>query len=388
MKIKTKTIPMNKLKQLLLTMLLVVLSASLSFAQSFDADRMNRDITIMENVLGEMFKIDYLNTSSNRVFFSGSSSSVKGAYLPEYGVIFLVPSFQVVKVSTNSNEQPLAAFYYGDEDESEVNEENIIKRSKEFIRDYGSTIGQLKPSEKVMIIYGATSSRYRTNVFSLSFPLDNRRSNEQEASPIISIVASAKDINDYKAGKINEQAFNNKISVAKNTRKELLDLKVLGNIFETALDEGDNYEFHLINSNSIGSIYLENFGAIYTMNLHRGHKFRATSVELRGRVSQSAAALSEYTDKIKESEAEMNKTLKEEYSKLVSRMKEYIVDYGRTLRSIKDDQYLLVTVNLNERLEEIPDRVDFQIKKSTLNQIDRGSLNRDAAMNQIIVTEY
>lgn len=382
---------MNKLKQLLLTMLLVVLSANLSFAQSFDADRMNRDITIMENVLGEMFKIDYLNTSSNRVFFSGSSSSVKGAYLPEYGVIFLVPSFQVIKVSTNSNEQPIATFYYGDEDESEVNEENIIKRSKEFIRDYGSTIGQLKPSEKVMIIYGATSSRYRTNVLTFSF--DNRRSNETEPSPIISMVANTKDINDYKAGKINEQAFNNKISVAKNTRKELLDLKVLGNIFETALDEGDNYEFHLVNSNSIGYLYLENFGAIYTMNMHRGHKFRATSVELRDRVAQlgytlKGDALSEHTDKIKKSEAEMNKTLKEEYSKLVSRMKEYIVDYGRTLRSIKDDQYLLVTVNLNERLEEIPDRVDFQIKKSTLNQIDRGSLNRDAAMNQIIVTEY
>ena len=379
---------MNKLKQLSLIALLVAVTTSLSFAQSFDADRMNRDITIMENVLAELFKIDRINTSSNRVFVSGSSSAVKGAYLPEYGVIFLVPAFQVVRVSSESNEKPTLTFYYGDEDESEVNEENVIKRSKEFIRDYASTIGQLKPSEKVMIIYGATSSRYRSSSFNFSFSFDNRRSSEKESLPIISMVAETKDINDYKAGKINQQAFNNKISVAKNTKKELLDLKVLGNIFETALDEGDNYEFHLVNSNSIGSLYLENFGAIYTMNLHRGHKFRGTVVDLRGRVSQSSVALSEYTDKIKENEAEMGKMLKDEYAKLISRMKEYIVDYGRTLRSIKDDQHLLVTVNLNERQEGIPNRVDFQIKKSTLNQLDRGSINRDAAMNQIIVTEY
>lgn len=377
---------MKRLQKIIPILLLIALSSSQLIAQSFDADRMNRDITILENVLSELFKIDRLSSSNNRVFISGTSSNVKGAYLPDYGVIFMIPRMASVRVvSTDKDaEQAPATFYYGDNDKSEVNEENIIDRSKEFIRDYAPTIGQLKPNEKVMIVYGATSNR--SNTFFVSFNQTSRRSSETDEMPIISIVVDKKQLDDFRSGKLSESTFDQQISVAKNTKKDLLDLKVLGNIFETALGDDDDYQFHLVSSNSLSYLYLENFGAIYTLSVHKGHgrnAVRAISVN-----SQSRADIAEYTQKVKEQEEELNRIMKDEYDKLVTRMKEFIIDYGRTLSSVKQNQHLLVTVNISGRYEEIPARVDFQVKRSVLDQVDKGSTSREQALNQVKITEY
>ncbi len=377
---------MKKINKIIPALLLIILGTSSLFAQSFDADRMNRDITILENVLSELFKVDRLSSSNNRVYVSGTSSNVKGAYLPDYGVIFMIPRVSSVRVVSSNQEasQAPATFYYGDNDKSEVTEDNIIHRSKEFIRDYAPTIGQLKPNEKVMIVYGATSNR--SNTFFVSFNQVNKNNSKAEEMPIISIVVDKKQLDDFRSGKLSEENFNDKISVAKNTKKELLDLKVLGNIFETALSEDDDYQFHLVSSNSLSYLYLENFGAIYTLSVHKGHGRNLTQAISVN--SQSGANIAEYRQKVEEQEKELNQIMKGEYDNLVTRMKEFIIDYGRTLSSVKQNQHLLVTVNISGRFEDIPDRVDFQVKRSVLDQVDRGSMNRQQALSQVLVTEY
>ncbi len=377
---------MKRLQKIILTLLLILLASPAMFAQNFDADRMNRDITILENVLSELFKVDMLNSSNSRIYVSGSSTNVKGAYLPDYGVIFMVPrvgSHRLLRTNYN-NDQVDITFYYGDEDKSEVNEENIILRSKEFLRDYAPTIGQLKPNEKIMIVYGASGNR--SNNFYVSFDLGIKNSDKEEKIPILSVVVDKKQLSDYRSGKLSESNLNSRISVAKNAKKEYLDLKVLGNIFETALGEGEGNEFHLVNRNSLSYLYLENFGAIYTLTVHKGH---GRNTQLVGTISsQSRNDIAEVSQRLKEQEEEMNKTVQAEYDKLISRMKEFIIDYGRTLSSVKQNQHLLVTVNISGRFEDIPDRVDFQVKRSVLDQVDKGSMNRQQALNQVMVTEY
>jgi len=69
-------------------------------------------------------------------------------------------------------------------------------------------------------------------------------------------------------------------------------------------------------------------------------------------------------------------------------LKEYIVDYGRTVKSVSSDQFMLLSVDVNGRYENIPGRIDIQVKKSVLEQLDKGSISRDQALERVVITEY
>lgn len=381
---------MKPMKHIITVLAFVVLGTS-AYAQSanIDGNRMNRDIRILENVLSEFFKVGQLRNSNNGdLYFSiGSSSNVRGTYLPGYGVIFMVPK---TSYSTRSN-RTAPTFYYGEDGKNAITEENITSRIKEFLRDYAATVGQLDDSEKVMVIYGANrNSRSAFNLIAFNRNSNSKNENPIDKIPVISVVANKKDINDFKSGKANESSFMNNLSVAKNQERELLDLKVLGNIFQTALEEDEGYDFHLTSRSSMGYLYMPNFGALYTLNVHVGHN-RGRNV-ISGAVvvdGQSVITdIAEYQDQVDKANEERMKAIKEEYDELLGKMKEFMVDYARTLVSVKSDQYLLVTVNITDRLDDIPDRIDFQLKKSVLEQVDSGSLSRNAAINQVVVREY
>lgn len=159
---------MKRIQQILPALLIILLTSSLGWAQSFDANRMNRDIKIMENILGEMFKTYSGNTSSERVFISGlsdGSRNVRGTHLPGYGIIFNVQtgSSFVYTSSSSDNESSSNSFYYSystgssSDDVVKVDKESVKDRITEFLKDYASTIGRLKPTENVMVIYGSNS---------------------------------------------------------------------------------------------------------------------------------------------------------------------------------------------------------------------------------------
>ncbi|HBX66588.1 MAG TPA: hypothetical protein DEG32_10690, partial [Balneolaceae bacterium] len=113
---------------------MALMLTTLSFAQDFDTNRMNRDIKIMENILGEMFKTQLVTTAGSKntggtvtigessyAFFGGNSSgNVKGTYIPGYGVIFMIPStsnrFIVRGSNSNSNQQ--VVFQYSSDDKN------------------------------------------------------------------------------------------------------------------------------------------------------------------------------------------------------------------------------------------------------------------------------
>ena len=205
--------------------------------------------------------------------------------------------------------------------------------------------------------------------------------------PAISVSAKKSDLDSYRAGRLNADAFQNRLSVSTSQDKERLDLKVLGNIFGTALGEGDGNEFHLINSNSLSYMYLENFGALYSLNLHRGHGFGTVSARLFP-TNYNEQTQAEVKVKLEERERKLSETLEEEFDAMVARTKEFIIDYGRTLSSLKDDQYLMVSLNISESSDVVPDRVDFQVKKSVFDQLDKGQISREAALNAVTLTEY
>ena len=406
---------MKTMKRIITTGLMAVLLTTLSFAQDFDTNRMNRDIKIMENILGEMFKTRLIAAegsrnlngtgtvtinSSNYAFFGGGSSgNVKGTYIPGYGVIFMIPTSRssfIVRNRNSGNNQRVVFHYNSEDSDSErtIDEESVTNRIGEFLQDYASTIGQLKPEESVMVIYGSSNSNSIRGIstYGLRGITVNTLSDDDEEEvkplPVISVSAKKSDLESYRSGRLNADAFQNRISVSTSEDKERLDLKVLGNIFGTALGEGDGNEFHLINSNSLSYMYLENFGALYSLNLHRGHGLGSITTDRLFPSNYNEQAQAEVKVKLEEREKELTKILNEEFDAVVARTKEFIIDYGRTLSSLKDDQYLMVSLNISESSDVVPDRVDFQVKKSVFNQLDKGQISREAALNAVTLTEY
>lgn len=393
---------MKQLKTYLLIGLLSLTFTSTSiFAQNIDANRLNRDIKIMENILGELFKTTLTSSGSNQTyvvsgFAAMSSGNIRGTYLPGFGVIFMVPNSNMrtafYRSSGQNGNSNSVAFYYDSDSKEEdrtVDEASITSRITEFLKDYASTIGQLKDDEKVMVIYGSTD-----NMGVRFYTLAGDRQEDKEKLPVISVSAKVGDLKAYRSGSINESAFESKLAKATSEGKEYLDLKVMGNIFETALREQPDDAFRL--SGGVNYLMLDNFGALFSFDVrYSDNRFGRDLWGSVARVRQTGAVtvvngrtVNNDDDARKAEEEEMMKRIDDAYSNLVTNIKEYVVDYGRTLNSLNNDQYLLLSVNVNGRWDEIPNRFDIQVKKSVLQQLDRGTISRDQALNQVVVTEY
>ena len=389
--------PMKRIQQTIPLLLIILLTSPLALAQNFDANRMNRDIKIMENILGEMFKT-YSGSSSSQTFtingFSGGSQNVRGTYLPGYGIIFNVQtgSSIIYRSTPSGSESSSNSFYYSyttkesSDDGLKVDEASVKDRIGEFLKNYASTIGQLKSTENVMVIYGSSSRNSFPALVIRDGKLD--RSEEKKSLPVISGSVTKKDLDDYRSGKINDSNFDNKVKTASTTDKEYLDLKVMSNIFETALKDQNEESFRL--SGGANYLMLDNFGAIFNMDVSyrtSNQMFRVSGITVTG-TYVATQTQSMDSVKVNKEEAEYLAKVNEAYNKLKNNLKEYLVDYGRTVNSVTSDQYILTTINIRGRYTDIPERIDVQLKKSVLDQLDKGSITREKALDQVVITEY
>lgn len=398
-------------KYLLIGLLSIPFTTKTSFSQTIDANRMNRDINIMENILSELFKAQISSSEEGAVVINGQGgyfrgNSTRGTYLPGFGVIFMVsnPGRNMYQISSGSGSSTFSFYYNSEEEEGdlEIDQESITKRIEEFLRDYSSTIGQLKNDEKVMVIHGSKSN---TNSFFVRYPATHGQasSDKKEALPVISVSAKVSDLSDYRAGKLSADNFNKRLAVATSEDKEYLDLKVMGNIFETALKEQEKESFRL--SGTVDYMMLDNFGALFSLHVRYNEFPRAASIlwdevgRLRSRIGSTERVVVEEarnnerkdppnSQDFEERKKEMEENIATAYTNLVSNIKEYIVDYGRTLSSLSGDQFLLLSININGRYENVPGRLDIQVKKSVLEQLDKGSISREQAIQRVVVTEY
>ncbi len=395
---------MKKIHTYLLIGLLGVSLSTSAFAQNIDANRMNRDISIMENILGELFKTQQLRSGTNEptivvngvVSTSFSNRSVKGTYLPGYGIIFKInsPSRNIYMTSSGAKYTSYSFYYDGDGDpklSGEISQEAVVDRITSFLRDYGTTIGQLGSNEKIMVIYGSNQSSSRDLFYTLSTVRTQSTNSDDkdekpEPLPIISVSTSVKDLNDYRSGRLNSSAFEGKLDVATSEDKEYLDLKVMSNIFKTALSNQPSNSFKLHGASNVDYLYLDNFGAIFSLSV----RYSDENMRWTNSLAREFARAQNGFDDEKENEEyqEYLEKVATAFEELKDNLKEYVIDYGRTISSVTNDQYLLLSVTVSGRLDEIPERMDIQVKKSLFQDFDRGQISREEAIKQVVVTEY
>lgn len=429
---------------------IAILGCQTLLAQNIDEQKMNRDLEVAKNILATLMKnetemfwggtgieADYVQgygviftLPRHFVYFNQVPPAIKP---PDVKVIGKVPSYAIVigndedednpdeqeelkgteksdsisekkEIRININDERLKimqeqkkmaeeqakfaekqakfsekqAHMLQDEMQNRMNDwQNNLKEGNEkmektmitFLADYADLISQLRPDDKIMI---KQESPYEE--FSIVGWGDNNDSESENAFNGQSMEVSKEDITAYKSGKISLDEFKNRINIKRDTpSRKVADLEMFANIFKQYYSPKLSQTYFTEGTPSYD--VLENYGVIYKINTY--------SAYMEGDLYRMPALAG---DKV--NSEERKKTIESLYPKFVNDIKNFIIDYGRTIRSLSGNDILMLKIRLT-RCEEcsIPKSIDVSVKMSVLNQYDQQKITRDKALNAIEVKE-
>ncbi len=380
----------------------LVFQSTVSVAQKIDDERMNRDIEVAENVLATLIKQE-LNQKQG--FFP---LEVKGSYLPGYGVTFRIPGdaslmpgwfgnnaviwnngraggytvttpspdVQVIERAREERdreeEEENAQGSYRLKDKEKVRRKVnadslreaynglIIKAAKDFVVDYGDFISQLGPNEKIVVTnQGGEHNRWYF---------------ENQKRTHIAIEGVKSDITGMKQGKLTRDQALSKLKVINTESVDVKepDMELLSSIFSRLYRSDLSKTF--FTENNINYERLRDYGAIFHMQVFSGYnadyqRYNMPTLDLED-VDQ----------------ATRDKKVVELYPKFEQEMKDNIVEYGRTIKSLKDEENLIFNVTLTKCKNcGIPSTLEFAIKSSVLKDFNAGKIDKSAAVSKITV---
>jgi hypothetical protein len=363
-------------------------------AQKIDQERMERDIEVAENVLSTLIRQE---VSPQGRFFG---LEVKGIYQEGYGVTFKLPSDysspmfikgtgEGTVIYRDNASAPTVAYSYSRTEETETNSKSekdaydlkekarekkrvsidsareayndrLIRAAKDFIVDYSDFLTQLSPTERVVV---TNKNENRSWYYK-----ENKRKH-------IAIEALKSDITSYKQGKLTRDQALSKLKVV-NT--EVIDVKeqdlelltsIIGRLYRT-----DLAKTYFSSENNIYYERLKDYGVIYYMETFSSNEptYQKFTLPTQGMTDVDKAT--------------RDKKVTELYPKFEQELKENMLEYGRTLRSLGDEEVLVFNVSLTKcKGCGIPSTVEVNVKNSVLKDFAAGKIDKNAAMSKFLV---
>jgi hypothetical protein len=251
----------------------------------------------------------------------------------------------------------------------------IEKTMRDFLSNYADAIGQLPGNERVMIIYDE-NSRKGARFFDAAH-------GQYAAVPRISAEVKREDLLSFRANKMNRKELDSRINVNRTTeeREQYQEYKVFAGILES-LFTGDRD--NLYHARNISYNYLPNFGVIYLMNM----EIRGNFMRVRQEGDHFRYEFNTDRDTKSKADSTVMRVKREAYAQFGPRVREMVLDYGRTLRNLGPDQLILLTVSLPTCEGcNVPERVNVSVKKSILEAYEQNKMNRQQALDAIAVGE-
>jgi hypothetical protein len=376
-----------------------VLAAAATVLQAqnkIDEERMERDIEVTENVLSTLIRQQF----NKRNFFP---FEVEGNYSPGYGVTFRLPmdlggpltlALSAPRIEMNSG--PGGSYSYsisstGDEESkedcvdcdkvklknkvntvhvkgtrndslSQVMNQKIIAASSEFIADYGDLISQLSPEERIKITNRHEGQRF----WYAGANMPKRR--------FISLECTRADITQFKQGKLTRDQLMAKINIVDSETSDELspDLELLSSIFNRLYRPDLSKSYYT--QENIYYERLKDYGVIYYMQV-------VSSVESDYKKFNMPTIDLEDIDK-----ETRDKKVTELYPLFEKDVKESMLEYGRTVKSLKDNEMLIFNIKLTKCEGcRIPSSLELSVKNAVLEDFSNGKLTKEAAMAKINV---
>jgi len=377
-----------------------------AFAQSkMDEVRMVRDIEVAENILSTLIRQQF----EKRSFFP---MEIRGEYREGYGITFRLPyevngpmiwnlGGQEPGVSMLDGNSFTYSFNFPSGEQAElsrildedgrtktetirstgrtrgmsarkvnvdsirdVSTEKIMAACKDFLTNYGDLITQLPASEKIMITNRGEGDRMWYGAFG----------NASKPSYMSLEVAKA-DVTSYKQGKLNKEQFDKKIKVINSVLDDELlpDLELLTSIFNRLYRQDLSKTF--FTEENIYYERMKDYGAIYYMQVYSSNQG-----EFNRRYVMPTIGLEDLD------QATRDKKVKELYPQFEKDIKEDILEYGRTVKSLKPEESLIFNIRLT-RCEGcgIPSSLEISVKADVLKDYSSGKLGKEAALGKFMI---
>jgi hypothetical protein len=368
-----------------------------SSAQKIDDERMTRDIEVAENVLATLIKQEI---NQQRGFFG---IDINGSYLPGYGVTFRLPSDfasplripfpsmdnNAVIFNTRENGYSYTISSGHEEEVEDGNDEEVrgktmklkqrtgkgpdmdsiresynqklIQAAKDFILDYGDFISQLGPNERI-IVTNLGEQHNRGWYFN-----NGKRTH-------LSIEGMKSDVVSFKQGKLTRDQAVAKLKVinTETVEEKSPDMELISSIFSRLYRYDLSKTF--FTDNNIYYEVLKDYGVIYYMQV-----FSGTDAGY-GRFNMPTVNLEDID------QATRDKKVMELYPKFEQDIKDNILEYGRTLKSLKDDELVVFNIVLTKcKACGIPSSIELSIKSGVLKEYGSGKIEKNAAMARFSV---
>ena len=379
----------------------VVFTTMPAIAQKIDNERMQRDIAVAENVLGTLIKQQF---ERQKMFFP---LEIKSNYQAGYGVTFYIPTDYTTPIvfalppddnfvwerpqgprvyinngndeNTGNDVEPRAPEKKGTVSLQDKKKEKakldmdsiqdsyntkVIDAAKTFLLDYGDLITQLSPTERIIVSNQGDRPRVWVNKY---FNAPNRTH--------LSVEVLKGDLTQYKQNKITREQALSKIKVINTESVDEVepDLELLSSIF-SRLYRPDLSKTFFVQDN----VYFErlkDYGVVYYMQALSSQELGYTK-----RYVMPTVGLDDVD------QATRDKTIKELYPKFEQDLKDNILEYGRTLKSLKDEEVLVFQVRLTRCVGcGIPSTLEYTIKSSVLKDFNANKINKSAALGKFEV---
>ena len=234
--------------------------------------------------------------------------------------------------------------------------ERIIKAAQEFIVDYGDFLSQLAPNERIVVtnqgdhpqFYFATGKRTR-----------------------ISVEGTRADVTALRQGKISREQALKKLTVVntESVEEKEPDMEMLSSIF-SRLYRPDLSKTYFLE----GNVYyerLKDYGAIFYMQMVSSlgrslNRFQMPTVDL---------------DNVDQETRDQKVT--ELYPAFERDLKENILEYGRTIKSLNDNEILVFNIALTRcKGCGIPGTLEISIPANVLKDFGSGRIEKSTAMEK------
>ncbi len=242
-------------------------------------------------------------------------------------------------------------------------DQKFIEASKNFLADYGDLISQLQPNERIII----------TNRGDNQNPWFRFQGNNKQS--LISIEAIKSDLTLAKQGKLTRDQLLSKIKIVNSELSDKLepDLELFSSIFSRLYQPDLSKTFY-----TQGNIYyerLKDYGAVFYME-----SVSSNQGEFFNQYSMPTLALEDVD------QATRDKKVKELYPLFEKELKENILEYGRTLKSLKDDESLVFNAKITRcRGCDIPSSLEVSIKMSVLKEYSASKITKEAAFAKMLI---
>lgn len=367
------------------------LAHTVAFAQDHDAEKMTRDIEIAEDVLIKLIQ-QQLNTETWQ-------DDVEGKYLDNYGVVFTIRTLaESYAIGVGKDQIYIRNGRFGIKgglsllDKDEVEDEQfdrmeIIRTSAiNFLTDYAFLIRQLEPNEKILLNF---VDDWDESVVINPFP---DRSPSQKRTATLTAEIQRKDINDFRRRDISEEEFIDRISFSENEEEQVEDpdIELLISILNRLYGEDLTETFVIDGSGKYTSI--QGLGTIIDLDVYypREEEVESGIIIWNDRYSDKRRVYrtsreGERRERDEEEEKTQKATFSNTYDKFMEGFKENMIEYGQTVKSLKDEEMLMFRLHFDGFNDAY--LVDVSVPQSILQAYDEGKISLEKAIEAVEVAK-